>query len=96
MNEFATESPKFPRYQDYVIKDGRLVGEFEQMYRDWDDPWHQSSLEEFASDRAFMLSLLQNLHQCFGRRRALEIGCGLGHFANRIFQSGNRDMFDSW
>lgn len=33
---------KYQRYQDYVIRDGRLVGEFEEMYRDFDDPWGQS------------------------------------------------------
>ena len=29
---------KYSRYQDYVIKNGRLVGEFDEMYRDFDDP----------------------------------------------------------
>lgn len=29
------------RYQDYVIKDGKFVGEFEKMYQDCDNPWHQ-------------------------------------------------------
>ena len=31
-----------PRYQDYVIKDGKFIGDFEGMYRNFDDPWHQS------------------------------------------------------
>lgn len=30
------------KYQDYVIKDGRFVGRFDEMYRHFDDPWHQS------------------------------------------------------
>ncbi len=30
---------KYSKYQDYVIKDGELVGEFEKMYQDFDDPW---------------------------------------------------------
>jgi hypothetical protein len=34
----AGESPIHPRYQDYVIKGGRLVGEFEKMYCDHEDP----------------------------------------------------------
>lgn len=29
-------------YHDYVIKDGKLIGEFDKMYADCDDPWHQS------------------------------------------------------
>ena len=27
-------------YQDYVIKDGALVGDFDGLYRDFEDPWH--------------------------------------------------------
>ena len=30
------------RYQDYVIKDGEFVGDFEGMYRDCENPWLQS------------------------------------------------------
>ena len=29
-------------YHDYVIKDGQLIGEFEQMYQNVDDPWPES------------------------------------------------------
>ena len=39
--------PKYERYQDYVIRDGRLIGEFEQMYRDfvgWFTPTLQQQL----------------------------------------------------
>ena len=27
-----------PHYQDYVIKDGALVGDFEGLYQSFDDP----------------------------------------------------------
>lgn len=30
------------RYQDYVIRDGKFVGKFEEMYQKFDDPWHQN------------------------------------------------------
>jgi hypothetical protein len=33
---------RYKKYQDYVIKDGKLVDEFEQMYQDFEDPWEQS------------------------------------------------------
>ena len=45
---------KYQRYQDYVIKDGKFVGEFEQMYKDFDDPWEQSALEQHASEKLFV------------------------------------------
>lgn len=79
--------PKHERYQDYVIRDGRFVGEFEEMYRDHADPWHQSQ-QDLESDWAVALSLLQRLRRQFGVTRVVELGCGLGHFANRIAEMG--------
>ena len=26
---------------DYVIKDGKLIGEFEKLYQNIEDPWNQ-------------------------------------------------------
>jgi len=76
--------PKHDRYQDYVIRDGRLVGEFEDMYRDWDDPWEQTTREAFATEKAVVLNLIA----ASGAKRVLELGCGLGHFTARIAALG--------
>ena len=35
--------PKYTRYQGYVIKEGKLVAEFEAMYQDFGDPWKQGA-----------------------------------------------------
>jgi len=79
---------KYSRYQDYVIRDGRLVGEFEQMYQDFADPWHATIAEEFASEKAVGINLLARL-QARGRiRSVLELGCGLGHYSARIAALG--------
>lgn len=32
-------------YHDYVIKDGKFIGEFEQMYRNVDDPWPETEMD---------------------------------------------------
>ena len=79
---------KYPRYQDYVIKDGDLIGEFEAMYRDFDDPWHQVAHAARASDKAVGIALLERLRQAFGVGRVVEIGCGLGQYTNRIAEAG--------
>ena len=76
--------PKYSRYQDYVIRDGRLIGEFEQLYKDFDDPWNEASCEQFASDKAAGLNLLARLKELHGISRVVELGCGFGHFAARI------------
>lgn len=80
--------PKYPRYQDYVIRDGRLVGEFEQMYRDYEDPWRESQTEVFASEKAVGLNLLLRLASSHGARRVVELGCGFGHYTARIAAAG--------
>jgi SAM-dependent methyltransferase len=76
--------PKYSRYQDYVIRDGRLVGEFEEMYRDFADPWHASTSEEFASDKAVGINLLARLRARGAVAKVVELGCGLGHYSARI------------
>jgi SAM-dependent methyltransferase len=80
--------PKYARYQDYVIRDGRLVGEFEEMYRDFADPWHETTAERFASEKAVGLNLLARLRAHRGIERVLELGCGFGHYAARIAELG--------
>ncbi|MBF0556677.1 MAG: methyltransferase domain-containing protein [Nitrospirae bacterium] len=78
------QDTKHPCYQDYVIKDGKLVGEFEQMYRDFDDPWEQTIREQWASEKAVVLNLIQKLKA----RKVIELGCGLGHFTKKISDLG--------
>jgi SAM-dependent methyltransferase len=80
--------PKHENYRDYVIRDGRLVGEFEEMYRDYADPWRQTTREKFGSDKAIALNLLARLKQEFGARRVVELGSGLGYFTARIADLG--------
>jgi len=84
MNRTEQNRTKYPRYQDYVIKDGKLVGEFEEMYRDFDDPWEQTTREEWASEKAVTLNLIRKLKA----GKVVELGCGLGHFTNKIYNLG--------
>jgi SAM-dependent methyltransferase len=79
---------KYSRYQDYVIRDGRLVGEFEQMYQDFADPWNATTAEEFASEKAVGINLLARLRARGQIRTVMELGCGLGHYSARIAALG--------
>ncbi len=73
--------PRYGRYQDYVIRDGRLIGEFEEMYRDFDDPWEQTAREADALDKTIGVELLKK----YGHQRPLEYGCGLGQYTARLY-----------
>lgn len=75
---------RYKKYQDYVIKDGKLVGEFEQMYQDFEDPWQQSEREMFASEKAVCVNLIKSL-SCSS---VVELGCGFGSsfgYIDRLF-----------
>ena len=80
------------RYQDYVIKDGRLVGDFESLYDKFEDPWHQSRVDHLHDSRRSIA-----LAQCIHLRgtnpmdqvnRVVEIGCGFGHLTDSLRQQG--------
>lgn len=68
-------------YHDYVIKDGQFIGRFDEMYQKFDDPWMQSSQPNPYSRMATIINI-----QRFGIGSVLEVGCGLGHYSQAIFQ----------
>jgi len=73
-------SNKYEKYQDYVIKDGELIAEFEQMYKDFEDPWEQTSREKDSIEKTIGIELIKR----YGHKRVLEYGCGFGYYTNEI------------
>lgn len=67
------------RYQDFVIKDGKLVGKFEEMYQQFDDPWLQSG-EGQKIEKQVLIDRLKHL----GVKRVIELGCGHGHYSKAL------------
>jgi SAM-dependent methyltransferase len=66
-------------YHDYVIRDGKFIGKFNEMYSRFDDPWHQSEQPNKYSRMAGIMHIRN-----FGIKSVLECGCGLGYYANWI------------
>lgn len=64
-------------YHDYVIKDGKFIGKFDEMYSSFEDPWTQSTQPNKYSRMAGILHLKN-----FNIRSVLECGCGLGYYAD--------------
>ena len=77
------------KYQDFVIQDGKFVGEFEKMYQKVSDPWGQS--------RDFYYSSLSRRSICYfiekyGIQSIVEWGCGLGRTTNYIKENTITDI----
>ncbi|WP_158306636.1 class I SAM-dependent methyltransferase [Polymorphum gilvum] len=67
-------------YHDYVFKDGKLVGDFEGMYRYSEEvPWHQDA-NAFDTIADIDIAILKR-HRF---DRICDVGCGLGHFTARM------------
>ena len=71
-------------YHDYVIKDGKFIGAFEEMYQNIDDPWHHGDATGIQYDLA--LYLIGRFRICAGGGLVLDFGCGKGAFTVRLKQ----------
>ena len=67
-------------YHDYVIKDGKFIGKFEEMYQNVDDPWQQTEEAGHSYSRMDTVNSIRRFHL----KTVLEAGCGLGHFTNYL------------
>ena len=64
-------------YHDYVFRDGKLVGEFEAMYRNSEGvPWHQDEQENWVDVRLTR----EMLHNMKPYSEIHDLGCGLGNY----------------
>lgn len=70
-------------YHDYVIKDGKLIGDFESMYQNSEEvPWHQ---DQGGPDQKIALNLLSSYHF----DTIIDIGCGLGYYLDQFKDKGD-------
>jgi SAM-dependent methyltransferase len=77
------------RYQDFVIKNGEFIGEFDEMYRKFDDPWHQSNEDHYASlSRRSVCYYLEK----YDIDSIVEWGCGLGSTSRYIKENTQKEI----
>lgn len=69
-------------YHDYVIKNGKFVGAFEEMYQNIEDPWYHGDAAAVQYDMA--LYLLNRYKICVKGGEILDLGCGKGAFTSRL------------
>lgn len=66
-------------YHDYVIKDGRFVGAFEEMYRNCENPWPET---EKDLDENPVSSYAPSIIRKYGFKKLFSVGSGKGLHAN--------------
>jgi len=76
------------KYQDFVIKEGKFIGEFEKMYQQFEDPWHQKKEIENSVFRQVVCNYINQ----FQINSIVEFGCGLGCTTNFIYEKTGVDI----
>lgn len=76
-------------HNDFVIKNGTLIGDFENLYQSFDDPWSQSKFsDELDAQRALIFNSCRRIRKEFHLNRVVELGCGFGIFADFLRRDG--------
>lgn len=79
-----TAQIKSKDYHDYVFKDGKLIGEFEEMYRNSVAvPWGQNKAYGKWYNKV-SLAIAQRALEDSRTIKIHEVGCGLGYFISRF------------
>jgi len=72
-------------YHDYVFKDGRLLGQFDQMYQNSKEvPWHQ----DMTAKKVIVdldIAIIKHFMPLFNMKSLCDIGCGLGYVTARLY-----------
>ena len=73
---------------DFVFRDNKLLGDWDNLYREIPDPWHQSSAEVLSDSRkALALKWCNDLRKEYKLNRVIELGCGLGHLTQSLYNN---------
>ena len=78
------------KYQDLVIKDGKFVGKFEEMYQKFSDPWNllkKNKLDGGNLNYKIIYDYCKKLKQK-KKLTTLEIGCGFPQISNELLKNG--------
>lgn len=80
------------KYQDFVIKNGKFVGKFDEMYRTFNDPWDLIKNNKKNQNLNYKIIFHYCEHIQNQKRNkkinTLEIGCGYPQISNDLSKSG--------
>ena len=74
------------KYQDLVIKDGKFVGKFEEMYKKFSDPWHLLDKNKQGLNLIYQI-IFNYCEQVRSSKKlvTLEIGCGYPQISYELY-----------
>lgn len=92
MSNKEFNSPSRKSHNEYIFDNGKFIGDFEGLYRDFKDPWGQTEVFDSHDTRRFLaLNHCKRIRSEFEDRsqpRVLEIGCGFGHLTEALRLDG--------
>ncbi len=77
------------RYQDYIIKNGKFVGKFDEMYKKHSDPWNL--LKKNKKKNNLNYQIIYNYCEQVSvskKTSVLEIGCGFPQISHELYLRG--------
>ena len=80
------------KYQDLVIKNGKFVGKFEEMYQKFSDPWNLLKKNKLDGRKGNLnYKIIYDYCNKLKQKKkltTLEIGCGFPQISNELFKNG--------
>ena len=74
------------KYQDFVIKDGKFVGKFEEMYQNFSDPWHMLKNNKLGHNINYQVIFNYCKQVKLSKKTTtLEIGCGFPQISYELY-----------
>jgi SAM-dependent methyltransferase len=73
------------KMHQYTISNGKMVGDFEGLYKNFKDPFLQTKKEKFETSKKVIINYCQSLQ--FKKKKklkTLEIGCGFGQLSKDL------------
>jgi hypothetical protein len=72
-------------HNDFVIKDGKLIGDWDSLYDNVSDPWNQSRKDHVThTSRQIIILWCEKIRSLNEVNITLELGCGFGHLTGAL------------
>jgi 2-polyprenyl-3-methyl-5-hydroxy-6-metoxy-1,4-benzoquinol methylase len=82
------------KMHEFTIYNGKMIGDFEGLYKEFKDPFLQSKKEKFETSKKAIINYCELIKDKNKRKKkliTLEIGCGFGQLTKNLSKLG----FDS-